>query len=190
MQRNLKSCNPNSLNHFTEAAYDKDPAPYFFNEEVQTILKTVTRPLTEKVFRRQLNSEKLVEPEYKFMTDEELEKAMHKANKKLWERLQMPPVVKIRDEDGRILSKDPALQGYSDAKLMITDITFGISNKERIIAVREPDGTLRKAFNHEKDRLNQVYFPIHGREVFMPKMFQEEYLQVIQSLTNKMLYFK
>ncbi|XP_032456718.1 28S ribosomal protein S22, mitochondrial [Nasonia vitripennis] len=168
-----------SRNAASEPAYDKDPAPYFFNEEIQTILKTVTRPSTEKVFRRQLNSENLVEPEYKFMTDQELEDARRQANQLMWERLQMPPVVKVREEDGRVLSKDPALQGFSDAKFVVTDITFGISNKDRIIAVRELDGTLRKAFNHEKDRLNQVYFPIPGREVFMPKMFQEEYLQAV-----------
>lgn len=122
------------------------------------------------------------------MTDQQLEKARNKANQQMWERLQMPPVVKIRNEDGRVLSKDPALQGYSNAKYVCTDITFGISNKERIIAVREPDGTLRKAFNHEKDRLNQVYFPIPGREVFMPKMFQEEYLEV--KLFNRSLIYE
>lgn len=114
------------------------------------------------------------------MTDEQLQKAMRKADEDMWERLQMPPVLKVREEDTRIFSRDPALQGYSEHKYVFTDITFGISNKDRLIYVREPDGTLRAANNEERDRLNKIYFPVPGREVMMPKMFEEEYLEVCQ----------
>jgi small subunit ribosomal protein S22 len=161
-------------------AYDRDPAPYFCDQEVQKLLQILTRPNPEKVFRRRLDGSKLDEPVYKFMTNEELAKAYEKSNKKMWELLQIPPIVKIREEDIRILSKDPALQGFTDAKYVFTDISFGVSNKNRIIVIREPNGNLRTAYHSERDRLNQIYFPIPGREIVTPKMFEEEHLKVLK----------
>ncbi|XP_058805589.1 small ribosomal subunit protein mS22 [Phymastichus coffea] len=158
---------------------DKDPAPYFFNEEVQKFLKVITRPEHDKVFRRQLDGREIEEPVYKFMTERDLKKALDTANQNMEELLQMPPVVKVREENVRILSKDPALQGYDDCKFVFTDISFGIKNKDRTIAVREPDGTLRTANHSERDRLNQIYFPLKGREIYMPKMFLQENLEPI-----------
>ena len=90
----------------------------------------------------------------------------------------MPPVVKLRQDKTRVLSKDPAIKGFSDGKYVFTDITYGVKNKDRIIVVREVDGTLRTATYEERDRLNQIYAPEPGREVYMPKMFKDEYLQV------------
>lgn len=161
-----------------DANSDRDPAPLFFDEEIQKLLKVVTRPDPDKVFRRRLDGRAIQEPEYKFMTEKQLQKALNKANLEMEQLLQMPPVIKTRVEDVRILSKDPALQGYSDSKYVITDITFGIRNKNRTIAVREPDGTLRTADFSERDRLNQIYFPVEGREIYMPKMFLDENLEV------------
>lgn len=163
----------------SETVYDKDPAPYFFNEEVQELLKKLTRANPEKVFRKRMDGEKLQSPEYKFMTDEELQKALKKAEADMWERLQMPPIVKVRKEDDRVLSKDPALQEFDTSKWVFTDITFGVSNRERIIAVRELDGTLRLGTWEEKDRLNQIYNPMQGREIYTPKMFEPEHLEVL-----------
>lgn len=166
------------LTIFSDVADDKDPAPYFFNEEVQKLLQTLTRPQPDKVFRRQLDARRLEAPEYKFMTEEQLAKAMHKANIEMLQFLQMPPVIKARKENIKIYSKDPALQGLYDYKHVFTDITYGVKNKDRIIAVREPDGTLRSATWEERDRLNQIYNPLKGREITVPKMFEDEHLQV------------
>ncbi|XP_014211681.1 28S ribosomal protein S22, mitochondrial [Copidosoma floridanum] len=163
----------------TEVVYDRDPAPYFFSEDIQKILQTLTRPDPEKVFRRRLDGQPLVPPEYKFMTNEALEEARAKAEKFMWERLQIPPIVKLREEDDRILSKDPELQGLSDCKYVFTDITFGVSNRNRVIVVREPNGILRPAKHVERDRLNQIYFPVQDKDVRMPKMFEDEHLQPI-----------
>ncbi len=50
--------------------------------------------------------------------------------------------------------------------------------QERFIAVREPNGTLRKATWEERDRLIQVYFPKEGRKLTTPLIFKEENLKV------------
>nr|CAD7431529.1 unnamed protein product [Timema monikensis] len=93
------------------------------------------------------------------------------------EKLQMPPVVKIRKDEQKVLDIDPALQGYSDAKFVFTDITYGLSNKERLVVVRDPDGTLREASMQEHCRTSQLYVPMLGRQLTPPPMFQEEYLK-------------
>lgn len=76
---------------------DQDPAPNFFSTNVQTLLKRLTRPDFNKVFRKRTNSglPVLKTPKYKFLTTEELEDEMESANKKANMLLQMPPVVKV-----------------------------------------------------------------------------------------------
>lgn len=48
----------------------------------------------------------------------------------------------------------------------------------RLIVVREPDGTLREANKDERHRMNQLYFPVKGRSLYHPRMFQPENLKV------------
>nr|CAD7444156.1 unnamed protein product [Timema bartmani] len=95
------------------------------------------------------------------------------------EKLQMPPVVKMRKDEQKVLDIEPALQGYSDAKFVFTDITYGLSNKERLVVIRDPDGTLREASMQEHCRISQLYVPMLGRQLTPPPMFQEEYLKLL-----------
>jgi small subunit ribosomal protein S22 len=44
--------------------------------------------------------------------------------------------------------------------------------------VREPNGILRQANWHERDKMNQIYFPVKGRKLHMPPLFLSENLQV------------
>lgn len=64
---------------------------------MQVLLKRLTRPDFNKVFRKRTNSGLAVlrTPKYKFLTNEELEAEILKANKKADVLLQMPPVVKV-----------------------------------------------------------------------------------------------
>ncbi|XP_046742511.1 28S ribosomal protein S22, mitochondrial [Diprion similis] len=160
----------------SEIENDRDPAPLFFNKEVQDLLKTLTRVDLKKVYRHRKDGEKLEPPVYKFMTDDELEAALNEAKVKAEVRLQMPPVVKKINDTPNILSHDRALQKHDTAKFVFTDITYGIPNVERFIVVRDPDGILRNADARERHRMNQIYFPLEGREVDVPKLFQENYL--------------
>lgn len=50
--------------------------------------------------------------------------------------------------------------------------------QSRIVVVREPDGTLRKANADERHNVNQIYFPQSGRELKHPAMFEDEHLKV------------
>lgn len=159
----------------SEAETDRDPAPLFFNQEVQQLLKTLTRVDYNKVFRTIKLGQRIDAPEYRFVTNAELDALMAESKKKAEERLQMPPVVKKRTEINEIISRDPALQGYKPFKFVFTDISFNVSNLDRTIVVRELDGTLRRATWDERHRLNEIYYPSVGRKISKPKKFEQEY---------------
>ncbi|CAH1972656.1 unnamed protein product [Acanthoscelides obtectus] len=163
------------LLNYSTVEYDeqRDPRPSFFNKDIQNLLRTLTRVDLHKVFRRRkLGDEKVRDPEYKFMTDEELQEALQKAQQKANSLLQIPPVVPARKPISKILSLDPELQGLETSKMVFTDITFGVKDSDRLIVVRQPDGTLCEAEWEVKNRINQIYFPQKGRSVKPPKMFQ------------------
>jgi small subunit ribosomal protein S22 len=101
----------------------------FFNNDVQQLLKKLTRVDLKKVFRKRKEGQTLEPPEYKFMTTEELDQALKNAEIEAEHRLQMPPVVLERKDISRVLSEDPALKGYDDAKHVFTDITYGVSEQ-------------------------------------------------------------
>ena len=50
--------------------------------------------------------------------------------------------------------------------------------------MRDPNGVLKEASWEEKQRMCQIYFPIPGRKIKTPKMFEDEHLQVSPHLTN------
>lgn len=61
--------------------------------------------------------------------------------------------------------------------MVFTDITYGLSDSERLIVVREPDGTLQEAEWSLRQRINQLYFPKNGKLVKAPRMFESQYLE-------------
>ncbi|KAL3862739.1 hypothetical protein ACJMK2_008692 [Sinanodonta woodiana] len=162
---------------FTKASEERDPLPLFLSEEVQTWLQKMTGFDIEKICApKPFEADK---PTYRQLTQDELEKEKQRAIQIAKRRLQMPPVMKIRDGSFEVLQKDPGLNMFSNAKHVFTDISFGLKDRKRLIVVREPDGTLRTATGKERDRLNHVYFPEDGRAPVMPQMFEEEYLETI-----------
>jgi hypothetical protein len=52
---------------------ERDPAPLFFNSNVQQLLKKLTRVDLRTVFRTKRYGTPLKAPEYKFMTTEEID---------------------------------------------------------------------------------------------------------------------
>ncbi|KZC04110.1 28S ribosomal protein S22, mitochondrial [Dufourea novaeangliae] len=170
---NCRSCSSQS-----KASVLDDPAPFFFNENVQQLLKKLTRIDYTKVSRVHKTGQRLNVGEYKFMTDEELEQSRLQAIQKLEDiRLQMPPVVKESKDTIRVLVDDPGLKDYDTAKFVFTDISYGINTRDRKIVVREPTGTLRHARMAERNRITQVYFPVNGKQLTVPQMFYEPYLE-------------
>lgn len=155
----------------------KDPGPLFFTKEIYFGLKKLTRVDYDKVFRTRKFGQPIQRPIYKFMTDEQLKQEMVKADAKAQKLLQMPPVVKIRKDEPKVFSEDPAIAGHETTKIVFTDITYGVSDRNRLVVVREPNGVLREATAAEKHRMNQVYFPVSHKEMDTPKMFEPEHLE-------------
>jgi len=151
----------------------------FFDTEVQSLLTKMTGLDFEKVFRRRKLGKDPERPIYMFMTGEELEEATLVAKNKAENILKMPPVMEERIRSAKVLEEDKLLTGFDTAKYVFTDISFGISDRSRIIVVREPDGTLRTSNWEEQDRLNQTYFPKEGRRHYVPAMFETENLKAV-----------
>ncbi|CAL4164166.1 unnamed protein product [Meganyctiphanes norvegica] len=160
---------------------DKDPAPYFFNPKVQEVLQKVTGMNFEKIFIRKKEGKELKVPKYEFLTDEELQEKLQVARFKAEKLLQMPPILKVRSPIEKVLSHDPALKGYDTAKYVFTDITPNIRDRDRFIAVRDAEGTLRCATWEERDRINQIYNPQPGKKMGQPRMFIDENLKEVLS---------
>lgn len=158
-------------------SYDKDPGPAFMRDDVQKLLKSMTRLELDRVFRKRSVKDNTVA--YKFMTDDQLRREVMQSIGRADRMLQMPPVVDVLHEQLKILSKDGALKGFSDAKMVFTDISFGLKNSKRTIVERLPDGTLQEAAYETRKRLNQIYFPLKGRYIRTPKMFEAGNLKKI-----------
>ena len=151
----------------------------FFSTPVQCLLTRLTGMNYNRVFRVAKLGQEIKAPTYQFLTEEELRTAEEEAKQRAKKRLQMPPIMNERAQSTKVLDKDPCIQGYDAAKLVFTDITYGIHDRERLIVVREPDGTLREADGTERDRLNQIYFPHPGRKIYTPALFKPENLAEI-----------
>ncbi|XP_043260361.1 28S ribosomal protein S22, mitochondrial [Colletes gigas] len=154
-----------------------DPAPLFFNSDVQKLLRKLTRVSSERAFRNRKEGHMLLPPKFKFMTDEGLQQAQDEIQTKLDLILQIPPVVKARSDTIEILATDAALRGYDQSKFVFTDISYGGRTRDRLIVVREPDGTLRHANTNERNRMTQVYYSVDHREIHVPKMFYDPYFK-------------
>ncbi|XP_013773613.1 28S ribosomal protein S22, mitochondrial-like isoform X3 [Limulus polyphemus] len=158
----------------SETIKDIDVEKIFIQPKVQEILKRIRHINMDKVFRTVTKPLSL--PRYQFLTEEELQQQLEEARQKAEIKLQMPPVLKPKPSVTEILSYDPELQGLDNFKIVFTDITYGISDRQRLIVVRDTDGTLRKAKRGERHRMNQTYFPQNGRKHKLPIMFEDEHL--------------
>ncbi|XP_055917144.1 28S ribosomal protein S22, mitochondrial [Eupeodes corollae] len=163
-------CNSNAA-----LQYDKDPSSDFLNPKIQSLLKSLTRVRLDKVFRKRSVQDNTVE--YKFLTTEQLEDEFKRIIADSESNLQMPPVVMVKEDKQKIISQDPALKNFSDSKFVITDITFGIKQTQRKVVVRQIDGTLEQAPMEVTKRMIQTYFPLPGRKIRTPRMFEEKNLQ-------------
>lgn len=138
------------------------------------LLRSLTRMDINKLFQSRPTQKNSYS--YQFLTPNEIKIKFDGSLRRAKYLLQMPPVVQVESDKIRILSKDPALQGLTDSKVVITDITFNLRDNERPILVREPNGDLKTAAPEIRRRMNQIYFPMEGRKVFIPKMFENEHL--------------
>jgi len=155
-----------------------DPGRIFIRKDVQDLLTSITGFDLSKIFRQRHNKnmDRIV---YKYLTDKQLKEEQEKTVERGQSKLRMPPVLAEAQENIEILEKDDMLSGFSKSKHLFIDISLGIPIRDRLIVARDVDGTLRTATLDEKRRIRQVYFPISGRELIMPKMFEENHLEKI-----------
>lgn len=113
------------------------------------------------------------------MTTEQIQEEVETALRRAEAKLQMPPVMQIKEEDIKTLSVDPALKDFDDSDYVFTDITYGLPDTDRTIVIRGMDGSLSTASLEVRKRLNQFYFPLHGRQVRTPKLFEGDNLRAI-----------
>lgn len=172
-----KYCYYNTSSFLKDVTNDENKTieDHYLNPHVQQILKRITGLDYEKVFHP--IQQPLQPPEYKFVTDKELEKMKASAYHKAMDKLQMPPVMQAREPINEIIAKNPEVQGCETHKIVFTDISDSVNNRDRVIVVREPDGTLRQATWDERTRMNQIYFPVPGRKLIMPKFFERDRVQ-------------
>ncbi|KYN00764.1 PREDICTED: 28S ribosomal protein S22, mitochondrial [Cyphomyrmex costatus] len=175
--RVISTCRGFASTNVETDSLERDPASFFFNKEIQQYLQRLTTLDYSKVFRTRKDGHKQTPPQFKFLTDEELEEAKKAAEYKAKRYLQMPPMVKQRLEPSATLCEDPALQSHDTVKYVFTDISFGLKDRQRSVVVRDPDGTLRHASWEERDRIIQTFLPKPKRELQKPKMFEGEYLK-------------
>ena len=81
--------------------------------------------------------------------------------------------MQIREPINETITVDPGLKDYDTSTYVITDIGYGNDNRNRRILVRDTNGVLKTADWDTRHIMNQIYFPIHGREIETPLMFAD-----------------
>lgn len=152
----------------------RDIGQIFFKDNVQKILKDITR-FDDRIFA-QKQVPFLRSPKFVFMTDQQLKMAKKSAYSRVKARLQMPPVMEPDNSEAEVICRDEEIVGYTKFKVMFIDITPGYMNRNRLMSVREVDGTLRYPTHAERSRLNHIFYPQNKRSIEEPKLFEEKNL--------------
>jgi len=160
---------PNSDNY--------DPACVFLQKDVQRLLYRVTG-LDLTRFTNPTQKTRMLElPVHRLLTEGEWEVEQQRSYLRVMRKLKMPPVMAKRKPVGNVISPDHHLGKLLEHKLLFTDVSYGIVERDRTVLVREKTGELRHSTWDEKFRASQIYFPHFGREVFVPRMFHPDFLQ-------------
>lgn len=149
----------------------------FFNDEVQKMLKEITRYDDKHIFRRH-TGETIKKPQMMFMTDEALAMAKQQAYENAKAEMQMPPVLEPNTEEPKILAHDEAITGYTKNRVVFVDITTRASHRNRFMTIREPNGLLRYPTLEERSRYTHMFYPGQG-QIDIPKMFSGEHLEAL-----------
>jgi len=153
-----------------------DPARTFLKKDVQSLLYRITGLDSQRLTEQDSMTHMLEMPIHRFLTVEEYEIERTRGFLRAKKKLKMPPVMAPRKPGGEVISSDSQLDKLLEHKMVFTDVTYGLKDRDRIVVVRETDGTLRNSTWDEKMRMCQTFFPRQGRECFLPRMFQPEFL--------------
>ena len=70
-------------------------------------------------------------PSYRFLTQEELDIEQTRGRLQKRQKLQLPPVMARRKPGGEVISEDPQLDMLIEHKMVFTDVTDGIKDRQR-----------------------------------------------------------
>ncbi|KAK4469539.1 hypothetical protein MN116_007081 [Schistosoma mekongi] len=152
----------------------------FVNPQIHNLLRLITYTDSDSVHQRTYG--RAGKGTIKLLSDAELNIVKKYTAVFTEQKLQMPPVLNPRTPvNDQVIAQDLGLQGIipGNVKLVFTDTTLKRDRKDRLIVVRESNGNLRHANAFERDRINQVYFPLSGRKLFIPLMFEEKQLNAL-----------
>lgn len=156
---------------------DADPTQQFMNKQNRELMHSLTAMEIDRVFRER--PKPIRRPTYRFLTADEVKAKFKGALRTANRLLLMPPILPIEEDNIRIVSNDPELQGHTDSKMVFIDTSFDVKDRERTALVRQPNGVLETADQITKRRLIETYFPFKGRNIIVPRMFSDEHLQRI-----------
>ncbi|GMT14337.1 hypothetical protein PFISCL1PPCAC_5634 [Pristionchus fissidentatus] len=154
-----------------------DVEKQFTDDQVQKLLSELTgMELQDKVFRPRRTAIQQ-RAHYALMTDERLEKTMDRMEDEGRRFLQPVPLKEPRSDKFEVLTRDEEIAAFDQSRFVFTDITFDATDQDRIVVVREVDGTLRTATPEEHDRMNRVYYEKPHRPVNAPALFSDPWLK-------------
>uniref|UniRef100_K1RHC7 28S ribosomal protein S22, mitochondrial n=1 Tax=Magallana gigas TaxID=29159 RepID=K1RHC7_MAGGI len=159
---------------------DIDPFPLFMEEGVQTILNDITGIDLKKTAL--LQPKKLpLKPVLRAVPDKELKRLQADSFKKERSKIeQRPPFMRARKEISRELARNPEIAPVMTNNLLFIDTSAFTrserANKDKVVVVRDTEGTLRTATQEERDRAIQIAFPVRGRTIFPSSFFKPENL--------------
>lgn len=154
---------------------DADPSHQFMEKQNRELLHSLTNMQIERVFQER--PKPFSRPSYQFLTAAEVKQKFDGALRTARRLLLMPPVIAMEDDDIKVISKDPEIQGLTESKMVFIDTTFGLKDRSRIVLIRHPSGVLETADQVTRRRLIETYFPFKGRELVVPRMFFGDHLQ-------------
>ncbi|XP_033763137.1 28S ribosomal protein S22, mitochondrial-like [Pecten maximus] len=153
----------------------QDPLPIFLQRKVQEVLLKISRLSMEDAVRiRKTDHHR--KPRYELMSEVELKRMEVSAMERAIQMLKMPPYMKAKDQSTKVLCHDPEISPALTSKWMFTDISGGEGKRDRVVVVRDTDGTLRTANPEERTRANHIYYPREGVSAGIPKMFEKDHL--------------
>nr|XP_022343078.1 28S ribosomal protein S22, mitochondrial-like [Crassostrea virginica] len=160
---------------------DIDPFPLFMKDEVQKIMNDITGVDLNRSAEMKW-SKSPSKSTIKVVPDDELQKLQAHAVKKERSKIeQRPPFMKPREEINQELSRDPEIAPVMTQNLLFIDISSytrpETANKEKVVVMRDTEGTLRMATQEERDRAIQIAFPARDRRVVKSTFFKPESIQ-------------
>eukprot|EP00117_Sycon_ciliatum_P005135 scpid76594/ scgid9207/ 28S ribosomal protein S22, mitochondrial len=147
------------------------------------VKKTLDRIVTvdlDKVFAPRINRPR--PPRFMLATDEQLDVLEEAVLDRAMDLLNRPPIYLQREnipEDERLIQKNPEIDGYANAKVVVINVDNDLQDDERHVYVRQENGDLEHADYDVRDRMLLTYFRLDSRRIFPEPVFHPVTVQKV-----------